>query len=133
MPLPLVPLLMGGAALFSGATNLWNIHQSRQMTRRSEAYSRRQSSDLNRWMADYERNTGLKPQYRYLGQSGQSEYLKDVQLPNYGNMYSMNTANALGTLSRTAFGVGFAYNHYRNNMGYRPSPSKPGSYDPTYG
>lgn len=133
MVLPLVPMLMLGSSLFAGGTGIWNLLQSRQMTQRSEQFSRLQSSDLDKRLSDYRRNTGLEPAYKYSGLSGQAEYLRNVQIPNYSNMYSMNTASMWGTGARTAFSAGFAYNHYRNNMGYRPSQSKPGTYDPSYG
>lgn len=131
MPIPLVPLLMAGSALFSGGTALYNLWNQRQIYSREEDYSRRQSADLNQWMSDYRRNTGLNPKYPYLGMSGQARYMSDVRLPNYGNLYSMNTSSMFGSASRTAFGMGFAYDRYRGNY-YRPISNKEFGKDPAH-
>lgn len=119
--------LMGAASLFSMGTSLWNLGQQREMYHREEDFSKSQSEDWNRWLSDYERNTGVRPHYRYLGQSGQAEYLRSVRIPNYANLYSSNTASAWGAGARGAIGLGFAgqgaYNKWYNS-GYRVAPIK---------
>lgn len=127
--------LMGAASLFSAGTSLWNLRQQREMYSRQEQFDRRQSADLNRYVSDYERNTGLKMKYPYLGMSGQAHRMNEVQLPAYSNLYSQNAANMWGAGARGAIGLGFAgqgaYNKWRNS-GYRPSISTGGGDDPMY-
>lgn len=127
--------LMGAASMFSMGTSLWNLNNQRQILQREERFSKEQSADWDRWLSDYQRNTGVKPHYRYLGQSGQAEYLRNVRVPNYSNLYSMNTANMWNAGARGAIGLGFAgqgaYNKWRNS-GYRASDSSGGGWDPSY-
>lgn len=130
MVLPLLPLLMGGSALFSGATSLYNLANQRRIYSREEQFSRKQSSDLNRWVSDYRKNTGLIPKYPYLGMSGQARYMDEVRLPNYGNIYAMNTSSMFGSAARTAFGMGFAYDRYRGSY-YRPISNEEFSNNPS--
>lgn len=141
MPFPLLAALpyigyglMGAASLFSAGTTLWSLKQQREMYSREEDYSKQQSADYDRWVSDYERNTGLKVQYPYMGISGQGKYLNQVRLPSFSNLYSMNSANMWGAGARGAFGAGmsgaFGYNKWRNS-GYRPSPSRDISNDPS--
>lgn len=114
--------LLGASALFSAGTSLWSLHNQRQIYSREEDFAKRQSSDLNRWVSDYERNTGLKVKYPYLGMPGQARYMGDVRLPSFSNLYSQNSANMWGAGARGAFGSVLAghygYQKYRNS-GYR--------------
>lgn len=127
--------LMGAMSLLGAGVYIHNTKQQEQITRRQEEYSKKQSDDWNKWLSDYERNTGVKPHYRYLGQSGQAEYLKNVQLPSYANQYNMYNANTYGSVARAGLGLGmsgaFGYRYYRNS-GYRPSNPGAGGYDPSY-
>lgn len=132
MPFPLIAAalpyvgygLMALGSLVGAGTYIYNTQQQKQVTQRQEEYSKKQSEDWNNWLSDYERNTGVKPHYRYLGQSGQAEYLRNVQLPNYANQYNMYRSNTIGSIARAGIGVGmsgaFAYRHWRNS-GYRSS------------
>lgn len=135
MPFPLlaaaVPYvgygLMALSSLIGAGISIYNQNQQNEITRREEDFSRRQNEDYERWLADYERNTGLKPQYPYMGISGQSAYYRQVKQPSYANLYNMRTANMWGSASHAAFGVGmsgaFGYNHYRNKNPYKASES----------
>lgn len=135
MPFPLLAAalpyvgygLMGIGSLVSAGISIYNQSQQRQMYQREEDFNKRQMSDYDRWIADYERNTGRKIAYPYLGMSGQRQYMRDVRLPAYSNLYNMNTANMWSSGAHGAIGLGmsgaFGYGHYRRNNGYSASES----------
>lgn len=124
-PLMIAAGLLGVANLLGIGRSHWNAREQRQIYQRQEEYQKKQSADWDKWMSDYTKNTGVTPNYQYLGQSGQAEYLKQVTLPSYSNLYSQNNANVWlgGMQSLASLGATGAYGYYRNKYqtGYHPS------------